>query len=74
MEYFGGLEDYALDDVGLEMGGPIMRAMVVIATTSSATTCFRIFVSFCYLQNMKYSRTSSPIFASNEMLNKYNAH
>lgn len=37
---FVGFENYALDDAGLEMGGPTMQAMVVVATTSSATTCF----------------------------------
>jgi len=37
---FVGLENYALDDVGLGMGRTTMRAMVVIAATSFATTCF----------------------------------
>jgi hypothetical protein len=50
---FVGLENYALDDVGLGMGRPTMWAMVVVLATSFAT-CFRILVSSCYLQNMKY--------------------
>jgi hypothetical protein len=37
---FVGLENYALDDAGLEMGKPTMQAMVVVTTTSSTTTCF----------------------------------
>jgi hypothetical protein len=51
---FLGLENYALDDVRLGMGRPTTRAMVVVVATSFATTCFRILVSSCYLQNMKY--------------------
>jgi len=41
---FVGLENYALDDVGLGMGRPTMRTMVAVIATSFATTCFQILV------------------------------